>query len=221
MATVVFFTPHQDDETLSMGPAVRDHLNAGHDVHVVLMTTGQNSAVQPGTGLSVADFIAAHDDELLRATRQVGVRTANVHISDLRTQDGQLTQAAAEAIIQEFYTSFPGAWCKSYSQLNATGRHADHVACGQAAVALYQSGVITNLRLYVEPWLISTWRTTNPTVTATAETVSDNTSVLRGFDQYKVVDHTAFMYGIGYLSVGPDWDADRPHPTSYYHLPPS
>lgn len=216
MATVVFFTPHQDDETAAMGPAVRDHLNAGHDVHVCLLTDGGASVVRSTLGMDEATFIAARDDELARATRQVGVRAANLHIPAGRAPDGELTVAAATALMQEFLADHPGAWCKAYSGLPATGRHPDHVASGQAAQALYDAGTITNLRLYVEPWLVAGFRSANPSVTVNAETVSDNTAVLRGYTEYQRQDHVAGMYGIGYLSVGPDFLTP---PTSYYHVP--
>lgn len=219
MATVVFVTPHQDDETLAMGPAVRDHLDAGHDVHVLLLTTGQNSAVRAEIGLSVEDFVAARDDELQRADRQNGVRFANIHIAADRTEDGQLTVAAAQQMISGFYADHPGAWCKSYSNLPADGRHPDHVTAGQAAVALAQSGLITNLRLYVEPWLIDAFRTANPSVTVGAERIADNASLLRAFDEYQVQDHIAGMWGIGHLSVGGEFDQARPDPVSYWHVP--
>jgi len=230
MATVVFFTPHQDDETLAFGPAVRDHLNAVdasghplHDVHIVLMTTGQNSGVfgELTPPLSVADFVAARDDEMLRATRQVGVRTANVHISPLRVEDGALTVEVATSIIQEFYEQFPGAWCKCYSPLDIPGKHPDHLACGQAAAALAApGGPISNQRFYVEPWLAGPFRTAHPSVTLALETVADTTAVERGFAQYALADPVAGMYAIGEKSVGHEFAEDNP-PASYYHVPTS
>jgi LmbE family N-acetylglucosaminyl deacetylase len=219
VATVVFFTPHQDDETLAMGPGVRHHLEAGHDVHIVQMTFGGGSAARPATGLSLDDFIAARDDELYRATRQMGIRTPNCHISPLRVTDGVMTVAQAEDIMRAFYADHPGAWCKTYTYLNCAGRHPDHVAAGQAALNLLHQGLLPNLRSYVEPWLISTWRTANPGVTAGAERAASKAAVLRGFDQYQLADAAAGMYGIGYLSVGAEFEAARPDPVSYYHVP--
>lgn len=218
MATVVFVSPHQDDDTLSMGVAIRDHLNAGHDVHVLLLTTGQNSGVRAELGMDVPTFVAARDDELFRAARQNGVPTGNIHIPEQRTEDGQLTQAAAKDMITAFYADHPGAWCKSYSNLAATGRHPDHVTAGQAVMALFDTGLITNLRLYVEPWLLSAFRTANPGVTVGPEKVTDTTSILRAYTEYQRQDHIAAMYGIGFLSVGAEFNENKP-PASYYHVP--
>lgn len=223
MTTALFVTPHQDDETLSMGSAVRNHLNAGIDVHVLLLTTGQNSGVRTEIGLDIPTFIAARDDELLRADRQNGVRTANIHIPADRQQDGQLTVTYATTQINNFLVAHPGAIVKCYSNLAATGRHVDHVTAGQAAVSLWKAGTITNLRLYVEPWLLSAFQTANPGVTVSPERVSDNTPVLRAFDQYALGDSTADtaggFWGIGHRSVGAEFDAARPDPASYWHVP--
>lgn len=219
MATVLFVAPHQDDETLAMGADVRAHLEGGHDVHVMLLTTGQNSAVFPSTGLSVTDFIAARDDEMMRATRQLGVRSANVLIVPTRTQDGQLTVAAAQAMIGAFFTTNPGAWCKSYSNKPAPGRHTDHVAAGQAVLKLFNTGAIGNLRLYVEPWLLAAFKTANPTLTIGADRAANTAAVQRGFDEYRAEDGVAGKYGIGHMSVGTEFDAARPDPVSYWHVP--
>lgn len=225
MATVLFTPPHQDDDTLPDGVAIRDHLNAGHDVHVLLLTTGQNSGVRAELGMSIPDFIAARDDEMLRACRQIGVLTANIHIPTDRPQDGQLTQAQAETMITAFYDDHPGAWLKSYSDLSALDpttheelRHVDHITSGKAARALLASGLVTNLRFYVEPWLLTPFRATNPHVTIGTETIADKSSVLRAYAEYARQDHVAKMYGIGHLSVGAEFDANTP-PFSYYHVP--
>lgn len=225
MATVLFVSPHQDDDTLTMGVAVRDHLNAMdssgvpvHDVHILLLTTGQNSAVRTELGLDIPTFIARRDDEFMRANRQNGVPTANLHIPASRPQDGQLTVEQAQAMVVDFLTAFPGAWVKSYSPLAATGRHVDHVTAGQAVDALYRLGSITNLRYYVEPWLRTQFAAANPTVSLVTETIADKTSVTRAYAEYTRKDAPARMSGIGGLSVGGEFTENTP-PFSYYHAP--
>ncbi len=46
MANVLFVSPHQDDETLSMGMAIKNHLAAGHNVFVMLVTDGSGSSAR-------------------------------------------------------------------------------------------------------------------------------------------------------------------------------
>lgn len=219
MATVLYVTPHPDDETLSMGASIRLHLEAGHDVHVLQLTYGINSAVRASTGLSRSQFVAARDDELVRATRDLGVPPRNVHIARMDTADGLLTVLAAEDMLGSWLADHPGVWVKSYSHLPAAGRHQDHITAGQAAVNLAGSGVITNLRLYVEPWARSAFLAANPGVTLGAERAAAQDRVRAACDQYQDIDLVGRKYGIGYRSVPTYFDLVRPDPVSYYHTP--
>jgi LmbE family N-acetylglucosaminyl deacetylase len=220
----VFFTPHEDDETATLGSAIRHHLEAGIEVFVYLMTTGQNSGVALTEGLSTTDFIAARRDEMFRATRALGVRTDHVIVDPLWVQDGQLTVTLAQDMIEGFVDAHLGTWVKSYTNLPAPGRHADHVACGQAALNLLNSGTIVmdGLRLYVEPWptVLGAFRTAHPTVNLTPErSASPEPFVKQAFQEYKVVDAPGGKHGIGHKSVGTEMDALVGDPVSYYHIP--
>lgn len=215
MAVIVFVAPHQDDETLSMGPSIRRHLDAGHEVHTLLLTNGVNSAVRGQTGLTRPAFSAARDDEYRRACAALGVPAEQVHITRHSTPDGALTQQAADDAMSAFLEEYPGTWVKAYSQQQVEGRHADHVNCGAAAVAMARRGSITNLRLYAEPWLASKF-----TGLASERSTNDG-AVLAACDHYTVVDRAAGRYGIGGLSVPDAFAQVRRDRTSYYHFPPA
>jgi LmbE family N-acetylglucosaminyl deacetylase len=219
MTVAVYVTPHQDDETLSKGASVRKHLEQGYEVHTVLLTTGQNSAVQPGSGLTVTQFIAARDDEMARATRQLGVLSQNCHISSHRVPDGGLTVADAEYMILDFLSTHPGALVKTYSNRPTTGRHVDHIATGQAALNLFNQGVITDLRLYVEPWLLPAFKSANPGIAIGTDVAANTAAVQAAFGEYKAVDTIGGKYGIGYQSVKAEFDAAWAAPKSYWHVP--
>ncbi|MFC7613387.1 hypothetical protein ACFQV2_06995 [Actinokineospora soli] len=76
--------------------------------------------------------------------------------------------------------------------------------------------MITNLRLYVEPYALAAFRSAtglNPTREAGSQRVVD------AVDEYKRVDEAAGMWGIGYRSVPAYFDATRADPASWYHLP--
>jgi LmbE family N-acetylglucosaminyl deacetylase len=45
-APAIFYSPHQDDEVLSMSVDILNHVAAGREVIVVLYTTGKGSFVQ-------------------------------------------------------------------------------------------------------------------------------------------------------------------------------
>lgn len=221
--TVLFVTPHQDDETISMGVAVRDHLNAGLDVHILLLTTGENSAVRPELGMDIPTFIATRDDEMVRATRQVGVPTANLHIAPNRGPDNFLTVAAAQDMISTWLTANGPARVKSYTPYTDFTQHVDHAAAGQACQNLWEAGVITDLRLYVEPWLLTQFEAAHPTIRVGTEKVADASSFVRACDQYSLGWQTADVaggfYGIGFRSVASEFEASRAGQASYWHTP--
>ncbi len=223
MATVVYVTPHQDDETLSMGASIRKHLETGvHDVHVLLLTAGSGSGAQAKTGLNDADFSAARDDEYRRACRAMGVPFGNVHFALDRTPgDTVLTVDEAEFAIAAFVAEHPGAWVKTYTNRAVAGRHVDHVAAGQAAVNLLQAGVLApnTLRLYVEPWAVAAFQSAYPSTSLGSETAAAPGRVRAALDEYCDVDHVGGKYGIGYLSVPSYINQVRSNTVSRYHVP--
>lgn len=41
----IFYSPHQDDESIGMAGAIREHKEAGRSVHLVLLTNGINQGL--------------------------------------------------------------------------------------------------------------------------------------------------------------------------------
>lgn len=104
----VFVSPHQDDEVLSMGAAVRQHVEefGGDKVCAVLFTTGLHSVTRTvirggtagpityagwlpsGTSSPVShpsltddQFIAARDAEFVAALQALGVPSSNIYVN--------------------------------------------------------------------------------------------------------------------------------------------
>lgn len=99
---VVFYSPHQDDETLFMGQVIAHHALAGREVHVVLCSNGASSGaraeingeVSDGTywkgyhyparegytPLSLDTFSEARTREFVAACAQLGVPASRVHL---------------------------------------------------------------------------------------------------------------------------------------------
>jgi LmbE family N-acetylglucosaminyl deacetylase len=222
LTDLLYIAPHADDETLSMGASIRAHLEAGHDPHVLLCTTGVNSGARAATGLSREAFTAARDDEFLRACRALGVWADKVIIPEGRPEDGALSASWVTTHIEWWISQHPGGWVKTYSQLPLSGRHGDHVAVGQAAVGAVGAGVLTRsqLRLYVEPWLVSQFKAAHK-LPMSADSPSGVERVRNALDEYEDVDHVGGRYGIGGLSVPTFFDLVRSDPRSHYHLPPA
>jgi LmbE family N-acetylglucosaminyl deacetylase len=121
---IVFYSPHQDDETLFMGLVIAHHCLAARTVHVVLCTNGSTSAARAEINgevldswvghlhvparegyspLSQADFGRARSREFLAACGQLGVQPENVHFGADVTHDDlpdSISVATAEELIR-------------------------------------------------------------------------------------------------------------------------
>ena len=53
---MIFYSPHPDDETLTMGVLVAQHVVAGRKVHVVLFSDGRETEGSDAAGAWVADL---------------------------------------------------------------------------------------------------------------------------------------------------------------------
>lgn len=140
---VFFFAPHQDDETLFMGAAVRQHVLAGRKVYVVLMTDGGASGVckrdYPGDR---AGCVAERDREFVAAVRSMG---AIPIIRTDRMADGTLTVAYAKKVILSYYANV-NYKLASYKTMSETDASPDHANLGKGLAAAH----ITDSRWYMK-----------------------------------------------------------------------
>ena len=116
--TTLFLVPHQDDETLSMGAAIREHVavNGPSTVAVVLLTTGESSGarrvlrevgyVPEATGkvervaLTKRQFVGSRDAEFYGACRALGVPHGNIFMPGFT-----LTEDTGETYRRGSYTT--------------------------------------------------------------------------------------------------------------------
>lgn len=226
---VLMFAAHQDDIELSLIAPGRELIKQGHDVHAMVLTTGQNSAVRTQLGLDVETFVAARDDEYRRAARYWGVLPQNIHIGlpdpadpGTRVPDGALTADLAATMIAGWLDEHPDGWVKGHTWRTYPGRHADHIAAGAGALLLLQAGSIipNGLRCYVEPYGLDAFKAANPAVHIGLEHVVDTVIMQGALDQYKRDEGGLGLYwGIGYRSVKAAIDLVRSQLTSFYHVP--
>jgi LmbE family N-acetylglucosaminyl deacetylase len=143
---IVFYSPHQDDETLFMGQIIAHCVLAGREVHVVLCSNGNTSEARQeingellDTGwwkawhyparegyepLSAAEFGLARTREFRNALAQLGVRPENIHLGR-----ADYPQPTSETLPD----SIPPSWATALLQT-----WADHfVALGYPAVGHY------------------------------------------------------------------------------------
>lgn len=218
MAKVGFFASHQDDETLTMGAAIVNHLEAGHDVHVFVATDGKasnarkvingefhcyyhNSTHDPVAenyadgSLSAEEFGYARDYEFLRACEALGVPTANIHFNDVtRYADGGLTVAKAETFIETNVNNFGIELVKSHSEYDT---HTDHASLGQALRNLKNSGKIKDARFYAKR---ENWDTTPVSL---GDEIPNNTEYVKSAaEQYDLWNPTGGTTGIATYAIG-------------------
>lgn len=239
MAVNLFFIPHQDDEALTFGAAIRNHLDVGDECHVILYTDGATSGVrkvlagqekcrlhkaihaplqEAGVSVDEADFIAWRDDEFRRSCLALGVPEAHIHRPRRLLRDGTTTVEQCEAVIGEFLAQFPGARVKTFTDLG--GNHPDHANMGRAARNLLMQGTISDLRLYVEPYNLSNARKADRSnVILKERSLRNKQKVIDSLSEYKRWNPALKQFAIGYHSVKKCIDAAIANPISYYHKP--
>jgi LmbE family N-acetylglucosaminyl deacetylase len=224
VAIALFFVPHQDDEVLAMGAAIRHHvLLDDADPVVVLVTDGEASATRHevdekyGVRLTLPAFSDARDREFVDCLTRLGVPPDNVYFEN--RLDGGLTLDQARAVITGYVDRFHPRGCNTLSFLDA---HPDHYVLGRSLDELARGGDLPHVTANF--WLNPRFLHDAPT--PPLHTVSADQQVVAASEAYGVVDvdrlaqteaSTGPRYGIGHLSV-PDLFADlRAHPVSYRH----
>lgn len=238
MAVNLFFIPHQDDEALTFGAGIRNHLNVGDECHVILYTDGSSSNVvrqlngetksnmhrkrldpqREGYALlDRTDLVRYRNDEFLRSCMALGLPVEHVHFVQ-ELQDGTTTVEDCEELIREFTDRYHGARVKTFTDLG--GNHRDHANMGTAARNLYQQEKIADLRLYVEPYNLRQAKKASRAVRILKEKPETHReSVVASLSEYKKWNPALEQFAIGYHSVRKEIDAAIANPVSYYHKP--
>lgn len=112
----IFYTPHQDDETLWAGQIIAHHALVGRDVHIVSVTDGSTSVIRRTLNgeepngwwggmhyprregiwiapdyqpLTPGQFAGRRDNEMINACAHLGVPVENIHIGWTSTLNGE------------------------------------------------------------------------------------------------------------------------------------
>lgn len=234
----VYFSPHQDDETLSMSADILRHLNIGRPVYMVLFTDGgqtaakyaingkddsgntyssgwwggtHNPEVEGYAPLSWDDVYNARDTEFKSACGALGVPQSNITI--IRTADRTVEgfKETFRSVISEFP---PGTAYKTMSPLDT---HDEHRKGAQALWELWNEGVVTDVRFWLSRLDIMNNTTTRgyPT-TATADELK---VIERATRAYKAWNPTAGSFAVGAHSVASQFDALLADPRFRYFTP--
>ncbi len=223
--SILYFSPHQDDELLSMGIDICNSINRGYDVHVILCTDGSKCLVRrqvadgkdcywhPGTHtfhLTEEDFIAARDKEFWESCRALGIADNNVHIPENRFVDGKLTVCSSKEIILQYLNSIGTDCivCTLNPNHENSRQHRDHKALGYAAAELFNEGVIREIRLFTESYFSEHFQhgmdvmqvEVTPVVETASVSVLEKLKIAAG--AYSRWEPEAGRYAVGYHSIG-------------------
>lgn len=205
---VIYYIPHQDDEAINFAVGILNDIQAGYNVHLVLLTDGSAAIVIKKLGMTKQEFSAARDREFAYAVNIMGVKPQNVSYQKL--QDGATTVKQIESVIRAYEKKYPKAKHKAYSY---TDWHNDHKNSGQALKNLKKAKVISNATFYIRFG-------DNPTgLTATKEPFSPiyKNFILAVSNAYKMENHRLGFYGIGWKSAGHLFKEVEKQPLSRYH----
>ena len=239
--TVLYFSPHQDDEVLSMGIDICNSVNMGQDVHVVLCTDGSKCNVRmhladgkacgkhAGTHiyhLTEEELAEARDKEFRESCRALGVRESHVHIPEDRFGDRQLTVSGSKRIIMRFIDARGSdcVVCTLDPNYENSGQHCDHKALGYAAVELFNEGVIGELRLFMEPYYSERFKHKMDMVRGECRTVTGSPSkpvkekLKKAVEAYSRWEPEAGRYAVGYHDIAKAFDSLLKNGTSYCHV---
>lgn len=168
-APIVFYTPHQDDETLFMGQVIAHHALAGREVHVVLCSNGFGSSTLAeinGTAadgnlwggyhyparegyapLTLEQYSEARTREMVAACAQLGVPADRVHLG--RADAPAASSADLPSTISTAWAAeVMESWAAHFAGLGGHytmwwgDNHPDHANLGAALRSLHDQGAV-------------------------------------------------------------------------------
>ncbi|WP_228980103.1 PIG-L family deacetylase [Streptomyces sp. DH12] len=163
---LIYYSPHQDDETLWAGQILAHHRLVGRPVIAVLATDGSTSTIRSALNgeenngwwrgwhtpardrtpyMSPEDFAAARDREMLRACAQLDIAPEFVHLRHGERRP-YISLDEAEALVLAYEAAYPGAghWTTWWGDTDPT-----HATLGTAVRNLRRAGKITDARWVV------------------------------------------------------------------------
>jgi N-acetylmuramoyl-L-alanine amidase len=238
--SILYIVPHQDDEILSYGIDIRNELSSGRQVHVILLTRGEDSGAikilngeyychihskvhnpkaegyKHGT-LSADEFSNARTDEYNRALRALGVPESNIHTDFVPNY--QYYGSTVRPIIEKYLAAYPNADVRTFSGIDG---HSAHALLGDVVNGMYKDGV---LQRYQAKYFVSIYtdRFSNlplpmPVIKNVMQKHSDIQFLKSAIGEYRRWDPVKGHYGVGYHSVQAQFDSlwNNPYVNSHY-----
>ena len=230
----VFAIPHADDELLTMGMGIRQHVNVhgGSKVCVVLMTTGENSGVYDRLkateipNLTPAQFRAARDREMWNSVLHMGVPSSNIYINGYTGPNTGVPRIFDENNGSAVQAQAIRSWMYNTMRYFGTARHyktmtdksndtGDHHAMGanlRQLTSLYPQ-YVASARYYIEPYRLGSASVSYDVVSPSA---TDRTQLQKANNAYNIWNPVTWLR-VGWRSVGALMQANLNNPSSYQH----
>ncbi len=153
-SVAIYYSPHPDDETLSMGAGITHNLSINKEVIVVVFSKGEASKAIERVNdkletvdyptITVSDFANARVMEYRKAVSTLGVKEENIYNYEM--PDGKFDKNDLIPIIRDFSEKYPNAL---HNTMSYKDPHNDHQAAGQALRDLSEEGVVKNALYYI------------------------------------------------------------------------
>ncbi|MBV4419562.1 PIG-L family deacetylase [Clostridium tyrobutyricum] len=159
--TVIYYIPHPDDETLSMGIPILNDIKNKKNVQVVLFTEGEDSGAISNINTKIdryhiifrkyhvidrRDMANARVVEFMRASLILGIKPKNIHFENFRS--GKLTELECKQTMLKYKKMFPNSACRTTSTFDV---NPDHRHLGQALFKLHKEGIIKDAAFFLSP----------------------------------------------------------------------
>ncbi len=224
---VIFYSPHQDDETIGMGASIAEHVRIGRPVYVVLFTNGaSSSAIDILNGkekcsfhkafhhfnLTLEDFINARNNEFIAACKKLGVHRVYIANNGKGFDESMGLKNMIirfKKLILYFQNQYPNIshklvsgnsdYSRSGENCNIYSKSDAHRAGDIAVNKLYNLGVVKDVRLYKIYIFSSCYKESERT--SNWEKPISNSDLLRkqkACKEYKFYKPEEGRYAIGY-----------------------
>lgn len=218
---VIFFVPHQDDETLNYGSTILHYLNNNYNVKIVLYTDGGKSRVQYKINLKRQDFVNARDREFVEACNRLGVEKNNIIILNSRLRDGETTVEDCLNIARKCLFKYREEKIMLVTFSNKSEglpiSHTDHYNMGKALNILKQEKKEFTWIKMIEPYVLKEFKKKYPGIKI-QEHIDRSGKLTKALDVYIKEDINNGMYGVGYKSVRKLIDNQLKSLTTYYYI---
>jgi hypothetical protein len=211
----IFYSPHQDDETLGMGASIAEQVRSGRAVYIVLLSNGANDYLLSiirtyyNPNATMQDCINARNNEFIAACIAMGVHRIYISNNGAGYSESSVSTMTNQfqSVMNYFAVHYPDASHRTISGNLDSYNHScskmpTHQAAATALHLLQHNGNISDAswyRIYIYYWAYgscdpapSRWRSVN---------INDKLTRINALQEYKKIDPPNQRYGLGYASV--------------------